>query len=55
MHPTQVHIPNSASNNPFSNVLYDAMGKETVAGSASNKQPFADMNTSKQAMLDNQP
>ncbi|MDK9860908.1 hypothetical protein P1A29_10715 [Staphylococcus equorum] len=28
MHPTQVHIPNSASNNPFSNVLYDAMGKE---------------------------
>ncbi|MGJ5702436.1 hypothetical protein ACSBQ7_09535 [Staphylococcus equorum] len=28
MHPTQVHTPNSASNNPFSNVLYDAMGKE---------------------------
>lgn len=28
MHPTQVHTPHSASNNPFSNVLYDAMGKE---------------------------
>jgi predicted patatin/cPLA2 family phospholipase len=28
MHPTQVHTPNSASNNPFSNVLYDATGKE---------------------------
>ncbi|WP_373442613.1 hypothetical protein [Staphylococcus equorum] len=28
MHPTQVHIPNSVSNNPFSNVLYDAMGRE---------------------------
>lgn len=28
MQPTQVHTPHSASNNPFSNVLYDAMGKE---------------------------
>lgn len=28
MHPTQVYNPNNASNNPFSNVLYDAMGKE---------------------------
>lgn len=28
MHPTQVHSPNSASHNPFSNVLYDAMGKD---------------------------
>lgn len=28
MHPTQVHSPKSASHNPFSNVLYDANGKE---------------------------
>lgn len=28
MHPTQVHNPISASHNPFSNVLYDANGKE---------------------------
>lgn len=28
MHPTQVHSPISASHNPFSNVLYDANGKE---------------------------